>query len=242
MFGSSGILAQIVWSLFLPPVSSGYSHFRLPSGPLDSLFGSSGKIWSLFSPSGFFWFCLRLAPLLSGILGLTIVCNLLSLFWIQPRTAKQVPPPTLPLAGTPALIRELLPRELPAVISSAGKPEKPEKPYPETSSYTLELSPSANVHNTFPVSQLRKFVPNASDTFPSRDCSNPDPVLIEGNWEHVERIIDEHTRGRGRQYLVRWKGLSSAHAEWIPRRLLVDNTALDDWKRLRSLVQTSFKN
>jgi hypothetical protein len=106
--------------------------------------------------------------------------------------------------------------------------------HPETSSYTLELPPSANVHNTFHVSQLRKFVPNDSNSFPTRDSNNPEPTLVEGNWEHVvERIIDERTRGRGMQYLVRWKGFSSAHDEWIPRRLLKENTALDDWEKAK---------
>jgi hypothetical protein len=104
------------------------------------------------------------------------------------------------------------------------------KAHPESSSYTLELPPSSTFHATFHVSQLRKFVPNDSSHFPSRDKAS-EPVLVEGNWEHViDRIIDERKRGRGTQFLVQWKGFSASHNEWIPERLLKDNSALDEWE------------
>ncbi|KAF7783245.1 hypothetical protein Agabi119p4_2621 [Agaricus bisporus var. burnettii] len=105
------------------------------------------------------------------------------------------------------------------------------KAHPESSSYTLSLPPSATFHPTFHVSQLRRFIPNDDTAFPSRKPCNPEPTLVDGDWEHViERIIDERQRGRGKQYLVRWKGFSSAHDEWIPHRLLRDNVALDEWE------------
>jgi hypothetical protein len=49
-------------------------------------------------------------------------------------------------------------------------------------------------------------------------------------WEHVvEKIMDERTRGRGKQYLVRWVGFGPEHDEWILSRLL-NNEALDLWE------------
>jgi hypothetical protein len=41
----------------------------------------------------------------------------------------------------------------------------------------------------------------------------------EPEWE-VEKIIKEHTHGwwEKKQYLIRWKGYSSAHDEWVPAK------------------------
>jgi hypothetical protein len=106
------------------------------------------------------------------------------------------------------------------------------KAHPETSSYTLELPPSSTIHNTFHISQLQKFVPNDDHTFPGRGNGNPEPILVEGDWEHViEKLIDKRKRGKGMQYLVRWKGFSSAHDKWIPQRWLKENAALDKWEK-----------
>ena len=45
----------------------------------------------------------------------------------------------------------------------------------------------------------------------------PPPDLIEGvvEWE-VEKILDMRTRRSQKQYLIHWKGYSSAHDSWEP--------------------------
>lgn len=113
------------------------------------------------------------------------------------------------------------------------------KAHPETSSYTLALPPSARIFPTFHVSQLKPFIPNDDDSFPSRRHKNPDPILtIEGELEHVvEKIIDERVQGRGKQFLVRWKGFSATDDEWLPGRMLKDNAVLDAWENRVSLSE-----
>ena len=55
-------------------------------------------------------------------------------------------------------------------------------------------------------------------------------VLADGREEHViERIMDERRRGRGWQYLVRWKGYGPGDDEWLPRRGVEETIALDEW-------------
>ena len=45
----------------------------------------------------------------------------------------------------------------------------------------------------------------------------PPPDLIDGEPEwKVEQILDMRTQQSGKQYLIRWKGYSSAHDSWEP--------------------------
>ncbi|KAF9440232.1 hypothetical protein P691DRAFT_688391, partial [Macrolepiota fuliginosa MF-IS2] len=62
---------------------------------------------------------------------------------------------------------------------------------------------------------------------------NPEPLLtLEGEWEHtIEKIIDEQKQGRGKQYLVQWKGFGSSDDEWLPGRVLKGNEVLDHWEK-----------
>ena len=108
--------------------------------------------------------------------------------------------------------------------------------FPETSTYRLEV-PNAppNFCHTFHASQLKRYVPNDRTLFPGRDFPRDGPVLLEnGREEHViERILDERRRGRGWQYLVRWKGYGPGDDEWLPRREIEETIALDEWLRGR---------
>ena len=50
----------------------------------------------------------------------------------------------------------------------------------------------------------------------------------------IERILDERKRGRGWQYLVRWKGYGPGYNEWLSRGKLEETIALDEWLRRSS--------
>lgn len=105
--------------------------------------------------------------------------------------------------------------------------------HPETSSYTLKLPARTRTHPTFHVSQLKTFIPNDNEAFPSRKYEEPRGVLTpDGTIEHViDKIIDERVH-RGRlQYYVRWKGFGPAHDEWLERTELEDNEVLDIWEK-----------
>jgi hypothetical protein len=67
------------------------------------------------------------------------------------------------------------------------------------STYTLDLPNEPNHFPTFHLSQLRRFVPNNNELFPSCKLTQPSPVLTpdgEQEWL-INRILDEHTWGRG---------------------------------------------
>lgn len=97
--------------------------------------------------------------------------------------------------------------------------------------HKLDLTGITNIHPTFHVSHRKPFHENDSGLFPGRKFEEPGPICTdEGMWEHVvEKIMDERTRGRGKQYLVRWVGFGPEHDEWILSRLL-NNEALDLWE------------
>jgi hypothetical protein len=113
-------------------------------------------------------------------------------------------------------------------------PYRVEKAFPQTSTYQLEVpNTSPNFCSTFHASQLRRYVPNDRNLFPGRELPRDGPVMLEnGEEEHViERILDERRRGRGWQYLVRWKGYGQSDDEWLTRRELEETIALDEWLR-----------
>ena len=108
--------------------------------------------------------------------------------------------------------------------------------FPQTSTYRLDV-PNAplNFCFMFHTSQLKRYVQNDQDLFPGQEFPCDGPVMLEsGEEEHViERILDERRRGRGWQYLVRWKGYGPGDDEWLARRELEETIALDEWLRGR---------
>jgi hypothetical protein len=110
-------------------------------------------------------------------------------------------------------------------------PYKIIKAHPESSSYTLDLPPGRNTFPTYYAAELKLHVANDPILFPSREHARPGPVLTpDGLHEHeIERIIDSRPRGRGYQFLVRWKGYGPEDDEWLAARLLEDCEALDVW-------------
>ncbi|THH11766.1 hypothetical protein EW146_g7926 [Bondarzewia mesenterica] len=103
--------------------------------------------------------------------------------------------------------------------------------HPECSTYTLDLPDNTNTFSTFHASLLRPFHNNNDSAYPSRHLARPGPILSPdgpAEWE-IDSIVDERRRGRGLQYLVRWRGWGDEDVHWLPGSELEDCTALDAW-------------
>ncbi|GBE85800.1 hypothetical protein SCP_0803220 [Sparassis crispa] len=103
--------------------------------------------------------------------------------------------------------------------------------YPESSVYTLDLPPSMHIFPTFHSSLLKPWKDNDASLFPSRQHSHPGPLITEDGveeWE-VKTIVDHRPRGRGFQYLVRFKGYGPEHDVWLPGREVNELATLDSY-------------
>jgi hypothetical protein len=103
--------------------------------------------------------------------------------------------------------------------------------HPKSSSYTINLPAGRGDFPTYYSAELKLHNANDATLFPGREHSRPGPLLTpNGLEEHeIDHIIDSRTRGRGYQYLVRWKGYGPEYDEWLPRWLLEDCEVLDRW-------------
>ena len=101
--------------------------------------------------------------------------------------------------------------------------------HPEASTYTLDIR--TNAYPLYHASELKPHLANDPTLFPSREFSQPGPILTpDGLEEHtVEEIIDSRRRGCGWQFLVRWLGYGPHHNEWLPAADLKDCEVLDLW-------------
>lgn len=100
----------------------------------------------------------------------------------------------------------------------------------EHSTVTLDLPNSANYVPVFHTSELIPHRENDDKLFPARARHKPKPVQIGGSEEHfIDHIVRCRRRGKGRQYLVRWKGEGPEGDVWLPRSELEDCEALDTW-------------
>ena len=103
--------------------------------------------------------------------------------------------------------------------------------HPEMSTYKLNLPNSTNIFPTFHASQIKPFIPNDDEHFPSRKNTDiPEPLLVDSELEnYVECILDFKKINRKPSYLVCWVGFGPEHNEWLPATMLEDNEALDCW-------------
>lgn len=106
--------------------------------------------------------------------------------------------------------------------------------------YELELPSSMKIHPVFHVSKLRKYIPNDSESFPTREhIIRPAPDMVDGQEEYeVEEIMDKRVRQQGRQhvveYLVKWKGYPSTESTWEPLTNLTNaSEAITEFEAIR---------
>ena len=104
----------------------------------------------------------------------------------------------------------------------------------QTSTYQIYIpNIPPNFCTTFHTSQLKRYVPNNPNLFPGHKLTKDRPVTLENRAEEhvIKRILDKQKRGRGWQYLVRWKGYGLGDDEWLPRRELEETIMLGEWLR-----------
>jgi hypothetical protein len=84
--------------------------------------------------------------------------------------------------------------------------------------YKLELPPSLNIHPVFHVSLLRAYTTPSSipDRVPSRPPPPPAVTMDDHEEYEVETILDQRTRHRNIEYLVKWVGYPDHDASWEP--------------------------
>lgn len=103
------------------------------------------------------------------------------------------------------------------------------------STVTLDLPNKSGYFPVFHTSEVKPFKENDHTLFPTRALHPPNPISIDGTQEFfVDKIVDERRRGRGRQYLVRWRGEGPEGDIWLPASELEDCEALDQWQARRA--------
>lgn len=78
--------------------------------------------------------------------------------------------------------------------------------------YELKLPPSLAIHNRFHVTLLSKYTEPFA---PEQKLDNPPPIEVQGQEEfEVKEILDSRKKGRGVQFLVKWKGFNVEENSW----------------------------
>src|SRR5712671_4150199 len=94
--------------------------------------------------------------------------------------------------------------------------------------YKLQIPATWQIHDVFHASLLTPYKETVEH---GKNFLEPPPDVIEGEeeWE-VEQILDKRIFGRSKklQFLVRWKGYSPAHDQWVNR----EDMATDDLIRI----------
>lgn len=104
----------------------------------------------------------------------------------------------------------------------------------DASTVTLNM-PTSGVYPTFHTSLVKPYVANNDALFPSKAKKAVETVMVDGEEEFfVDKIVDERTIGKRKQYLVRWVNEGPEEDKWIAAEYLEDNEALDVWLGVRS--------
>ncbi|CRG92938.1 Transposon Ty3-G Gag-Pol polyprotein [Talaromyces islandicus] len=106
-----------------------------------------------------------------------------------------------------------------------------------TNAYKLDLTPRyRKIHPVFHVSLLEPHYTNAGNHVP------PGPVLVDGEPEYtIQEIVRDQKRGRGTEYLVRWKGWPNEEATWEPEDAVNQTEALDIYLRKKAEGHTTLE-
>ena len=100
--------------------------------------------------------------------------------------------------------------------------------------YRLNIPAQWKIHPIFHASLL---TPYKENNIHGPNYVKPPPDIVEGQSEYkVEAIISHRRQGRGHQYLIKWKGYSTAENTWEPERNLNNaKDILQDYKTRHSL-------
>ena len=87
--------------------------------------------------------------------------------------------------------------------------------------YRLKLPITWRIHNVFHATLLRPYREN--ETYGS-NFPKPTPELLnEEEVYEIETILNHRKRGRGHQYLIKWKGYPISDASWEPEQGFSDD-------------------
>ena len=98
----------------------------------------------------------------------------------------------------------------------------------------MKLPPTWRIYPVFHISLLEPYHHRKGATL-----EPPPALLVNGDeeWE-VETILADRKRGKGEQFLVRWKGYTSAEDTWEPAKNLENaSEALEKYRAIQSQKQ-----
>jgi hypothetical protein len=106
--------------------------------------------------------------------------------------------------------------------------------------YKLDLPATMKVHPVFHVSLLKQHTPSLPE-FGDRHPNRPPPEVVDGQeeWE-VEEILEERTRRKRKEFLIKWKGYGREDATWQSEKDLKNAPdKLKDWSIVKGAVGSS---
>ena len=129
-------------------------------------------------------------------------------------------------------------RNLKTIYHKKMKPKR-EGPFPITEvlgpvTYRLRLPATWRIHNVFHAALL---LPYKENEIFGENFTEPPPELVEGEEVYeVETILNHRRRGRGYQYLIKWRGYPISDASWEPEHSFSnDGNMVEQYKRRHCL-------
>ena len=86
------------------------------------------------------------------------------------------------------------------------------------SAYTLDIPEAWKRVGIHPIFNIKLLIPYHQPQFPSQQAPPlPLPDVVNDHEEYeVQEVLDSRMRRGAIQYLVKWKGYSDVHNEWVP--------------------------